>query len=115
MPLTYKRHNLEPFVTHIFQQGVTMRKISDILKKLYGHHYTPQTISNMRKAMKEQVEGFKLFLLRRDTVSKEFIYIAVGIRQDEMDRKKCFPIQLHYSQFYAVKISNRIIGLTIRK
>ena len=65
---------------------------------MYGHHYTPQTIFNMTKAMSEQVEAFKarpldaryacVYLdaiyipLKRDTVSKEAIYIAVGTRED---------------------------------
>jgi transposase-like protein len=96
----YKRSNdtLESFVIHMFQKGVTMSEISDLLEKMYGHHYTPQTISNMTKAMSEQVEAFKTrpldsryvcvyldatyIALKRDTVSKEAVYIAVGIRED---------------------------------
>ncbi len=96
----YKRSNdtLESFVIHMFKKGVTMSEISDLLEKMYGHHYTPQTISNMTKAMSEQVEAFKTrtldsryvcvyldatyIALKRDTVSKEAVYIAVGIRED---------------------------------
>lgn len=96
----YKRTNdtLESFVIHMFQKGVTMAEISDLLERMYGHHYTPQTISNMTKAMTEQVDAFKsrrldaryvcvyldatYIALRRDTVSKEAVYIAVGIRED---------------------------------
>jgi len=96
----YKRSNdtLESFVIHMFQKGVTMSEISDLIEKMYGHHYTPQTISNMTKAMSEQVEAFKsrplderyacVYLdatyisLKRDTVSKEAVYITVGIRED---------------------------------
>lgn len=96
----YKRSNdtLESFVIHMFQKGVTMSEISELIEKMYGHHYTPQTISNMTKAMSEQVEAFKarpldaryvcVYLdatyisLKRETVSKEAVYIAVGIRED---------------------------------
>ena len=96
----YKRSNdtLESFVIHLFQKGVTMREISDLLEKMYGHHYTPQTISNMTKAVGVHVEAFKnrtlqnryvcVYLdatyipVRRDTVSKEAVYIAVGINED---------------------------------
>lgn len=96
----YKRANdtLESFVIHMFQKGVTMSEISDLIEKMYGHHYTPQTVSNMTKAMSEQVDAFKhrplaaryacIYLdatyiaLKRDTVSKEAVYIAVGIRED---------------------------------
>ncbi|MBU9675178.1 IS256 family transposase [Planococcus sp. CP5-4] len=96
----YKRSNdtLEAFVIHMFQKGVTMSEISDLIEKMYGHHYTPQTISNMTKVMSEQVEAFKsrpleqryacVYLdatyidLKRDTVSKEAVYITIGIRED---------------------------------
>ena len=43
----------------MFQKGVTMSEISDLIEKMYGHHYTPQTISNVTKVMSEQVEAFK--------------------------------------------------------
>jgi putative transposase len=35
-----------------------MTEISDLIEKMYGHHCTSQTISNMTKAMTEQVEAF---------------------------------------------------------
>lgn len=96
----YKRSNdtLEAFVIHLFQKGVTMSEISELIEKMYGHHYTPQTISNMTQAMSGQIEAFQsrklasryacvyldatYIAVRRDTVSKEAIYIAVGIRED---------------------------------
>lgn len=65
---------------------------------MYGHHYTPQTISNMTKAVSIHVKAFKnrtlqnryvcVYLdatyipVRRETVSKEAVYIAVGINED---------------------------------
>lgn len=68
------------------------------IERMYGHHHTPQTISNMTKIVTEQVEAFNQRLLnnqyvcvyldvthipiRRDTVSKESVYIALGIRED---------------------------------
>ncbi|MED4130322.1 transposase, partial [Shouchella miscanthi] len=57
----YKRSNdtLESFVIHMYQKGVTTGEISDLLERMYGHHYTPQTISNMTKTMEKQVEAFK--------------------------------------------------------
>ncbi len=82
----------------MFQEGVTMAEISDLIERMYGHYYTPQTISNMTKSMNEQVEAFQsrapssryvcIYLdatyiaVKRETVSKEAIYIAVGIRED---------------------------------
>lgn len=33
----------------MFQKGVTMSEILDLIDKMYNHHYTSQTISNMTK------------------------------------------------------------------
>lgn len=95
----YKRSNdtLESFVIHMFQKGVTMSEISHLIERMYGHHYTPQTISNMTQAVTEEVEAFRqrslseryvcvyldaTFLpVKRETVTKEAVYIAVGIRE----------------------------------
>ena len=65
---------------------------------MYGHHYSPATISNISKATQENVAAFHersleanysvLFFdgtylpLRRGTVSKECIHIALGITPD---------------------------------
>lgn len=96
----YKRSNetLESFVIHMYQKGVTTSEIGDLLERMYGQHYTPQTISNMTKAMEKEVAAFKerslaahyvcvyldatFIALKRDTVAKEAVYIAVGIRED---------------------------------
>ncbi|GMA45874.1 IS256 family transposase [Tetragenococcus muriaticus] len=97
---TYKRSNdtLETTIIHLFENGVTMSEIAQLIEKMYGHHYTPQTISNMTKALTEEVQAFKtralhqeyvaVFMdatyipLKRQTVAKEAVYIAIGIRED---------------------------------
>lgn len=98
--MPYKRSNdtLESFVIHMFQKGVTMSEIADLIEKMYGHHYTPQTVSNMTRVMTEHVDAFMKRPLsaryvcvymdatyvpvKRETVAKEAVYIAVGIRED---------------------------------
>lgn len=75
-----------------------MTEIADLIEKMYGHHYTPQTVSNMTQTMVEHVDAFTTRKLtkryvcvyidatyvavKRDTVSKEAVYLAVGIRED---------------------------------
>ncbi len=65
---------------------------------MYGAHYSKATVSNMTKAVNEQVQAFQQrrlasqyaanFLdatylpLKRDTVQKEAVHIAIGIRPD---------------------------------
>ena len=96
----YKRTNdsLETTIIQLFQKGITMSEISDLIEKMYGHYYTPQTISNMSKMVSEDVLAFKertleakysvIFMdathipLKRQTVSKEAVYIVIGIRLD---------------------------------
>ncbi|HGF7939847.1 TPA: IS256 family transposase [Enterococcus faecium] len=96
----YKRTNdsLETTIIQLFQKGITMSEISELIEKMYGHHYTPQTISNMTKIVSEDIIAFKerslesrysvIFIdathipLKRQTVSKEAVYIVIGIRLD---------------------------------
>lgn len=96
----YRRHNdtLESFVIHMYQNGLTMSEIANTLDKMYGHHYSPQSISNMAKMVEANVQAFHhrelsrryvcVYLdatyisLKRDTVTKEAVYIAIGIRED---------------------------------
>ena len=96
----YKRSNdsLETTIIQLFQKGITMSEISELIKKIYGHYYTPQTISNITQIVSEDVVAFKerslesqysiIFMdathipLKRQTVSKEAVYIVIGIRLD---------------------------------
>ena len=96
----YKRTNdsLETTIIQLFQKGITMSEISELIEKMYGHHYTPQTISNMTKIVSEDIIAFNerslesrysvIFMdathipLKRQTVSKEAVYIVIGIRLD---------------------------------
>ncbi|MBH5333269.1 transposase, partial [Lactiplantibacillus plantarum] len=72
--------------------------IAELIEKMYGAHYSKATVSNMTKAVNEQVQAFQqrrlasqyaaIFLdatylpLKRDTVQKEAVHIAIGIRPD---------------------------------
>ena len=96
----YKRSNdsLETTIIQLFQKGITMSEISELIEKMYGHYYTPQTISNITQLVSEDVIAFKerslesqysiIFMdathipLKRQTVSKEAVYIVIGIRLD---------------------------------
>jgi putative transposase len=62
---------------------------------MYGHHYSPATVSNITKAVQEQVEAFHqrtisekyaiiygdatYLSVRRDSVAKEALHILIGI------------------------------------
>lgn len=90
-----KEDALETTVIQLYQKGITTREISDLIEKMYGHHYSAQTVSNITQSVIEQVEAFHsravsdkyaviycdaTFLnLRRDTVAKEALHVILGI------------------------------------
>ena len=94
----YGRRNdtLESAVIHMFQKGMSSRDIGNVIGKMYGHYYSATTISNITKVVDEHVDSFNkrplasryscIFLdatvvpIRRGTVEREAIYIAIGIR-----------------------------------
>ena len=82
-------------VIKLYRTGVTTRAISDIIERMYGHRYSLVTISNISKTTQENVGAFHersletnysvlsldgtYLPLRRGTVSKECIHIALGM------------------------------------
>lgn len=70
-------------------------KSLDLIEKMYGHYYTPQTVSNITKAIQNQVERFHnrpisdkyvaiycdatYLNVRRDSVAKEALHVILGI------------------------------------
>ena len=89
---------LEATVIHLYQNGVTTREIAELIEKMYGHHYSPQTVSNIAAAVSEQVEEFHrrpvsdkyaviycdatYLNVRRDSVAKEALHVLLGITPD---------------------------------
>lgn len=89
---------LEQFVIHMYQKGITTSQITELIEKMYGHHYSKQTISNLSQFVAEDVKAFHerklenryvcIYLdatyipIRRQTVEKEAVYIAIGITED---------------------------------
>ncbi|WP_268627151.1 transposase [Paenibacillus alvei] len=55
-----------------------MTESAELIEKMYGHHYTPQTVSNMTKAMAQQVEFFAKSALAKRYVC---VYIDLPILQ----------------------------------
>lgn len=89
---------LETTVIQLYKKGITTREISDLIEKMYGHYYTPQTVSNITKAVQDQVERFHnrpilgryvalycdatYLNVRRDSVAKEALHVILGITVD---------------------------------
>ena len=82
----YARHTstLEETIIMMYSKGITTREIAELIEKMYGQYYSPVTVSNITK----QSQYVCVFLdaiyipLRRDTVEREAVNIAIGIRSD---------------------------------
>lgn len=90
--------DLETTIITLYRKGITTREISDLVEKLYGHYYSPATVSNLSKAMADQVKEFHsrqlssryvvIFMdatylnVRRDSVAKEPLHVLLGITPD---------------------------------
>ena len=94
---SYQRssNELETTIIQLYKKGITTREISDLIEKMYGHYYTPQTVSNITQAVPDQVERFHnrpisdkyvdvycdatYLNVRRDSVAKEALHVILGI------------------------------------
>lgn len=90
--------NTEELVMKLFQTGMTNGEIAIIVEALYEKKYSKQTITNITNELIANVDAFKqraisdqfavIYLdatylsIRRDTVAKEAIHIALGIKTD---------------------------------
>ncbi len=96
----YQRNSdtMEAAIIELYRHGITTREIADLIEKMYGQFYTPQTVSNISRAVEEQVAAFHsrpvsdrysvIFCdatylnVRRDSVAKEALHILIGITPD---------------------------------
>lgn len=90
--------DLETTIITLYRKGITTREITDLIEKLYGHYYTPATVSNIAKNVADQVKAFHsralsekyvvIFMdatylnIRRDSVAKEPLHVLLGITPD---------------------------------
>lgn len=87
--------DLETTIITLYRKGITTREIAELIEKLYGHHSSAATVSNITEAVKTQVETFHsrplseqyvvIFMdatylnVRRDSVAKEPLHVLLGI------------------------------------
>lgn len=96
----YQRNSdtMESAIIELYRHGITTREIADLIERMYGQYYSPQTVSNISRAVEEQVLAFHgrplsdrysaIFCdatylnVRRDSVSKEALHVLIGITPD---------------------------------
>ncbi|BDP85987.1 hypothetical protein EfmAA610_31970 (plasmid) [Enterococcus faecium] len=96
----YKRTNdsLETTIIQLFQKGITMSEISELIEKIYPNAQFQQCCVHISRNISEDIIAFKerslesrysvIFMdathipLKRQTGLKEAVYIVIGIRLD---------------------------------
>ena len=57
-PYVRRTDGLEEMVIKMYSKGVTTREIADMVERMYGHYYSPTTVSNITKRTEHLVEEF---------------------------------------------------------
>ena len=86
---------IESTIIELYKMGITGSDITKIVEEIYGKQYSKSTVSRISSSINTNVEAFKkrplqkeyaviyldgtMMSLRRDTVAKECVYIALGI------------------------------------
>ncbi|MCF6191546.1 MAG: IS256 family transposase [Candidatus Hydrothermae bacterium] len=96
----YQRRTLdvEALTVALFRQGLSARRVGEILKEVLGFTYSPGTVTEVAKIAREEIQKWRarplksryvvLYLdamfvpLRRDTVSREAIYMILGVDEE---------------------------------
>ena len=101
--------HLEEMIILMYQKGVSTRDISDLIEKMYGHHYSPTTISNLSRTFEEELKAYRqrpikkdyvclycdatFVPVRRGNVSKEAVHTIIGI--DAQGYKEILDFQVY--------------------
>ncbi|KPV45916.1 hypothetical protein SE19_07805 [Acidiplasma aeolicum] len=92
-----KSVSLDELITSMYSNGISTRRISNILRDIFNNKYSPSSVSRITDLALEEVNKFvnrKLdnrymavmldglfFYLRRETVDKEPVIFALGIKE----------------------------------
>ena len=97
-PYMRRTEGTENTVIDLFNLGLTNSEIAEAVDRMYGTKVSRSTVSNITNRIISSIESFKsrqlaseyaviyidatMMALRRDTVQKEAVHIALGIRTD---------------------------------
>jgi len=88
---------IDELIISLYSKGISTRKMSEILESIFQNRYSRSSISRITEITIEEVKRFQnrpldrryiaifldalFFYLRRDTVDKELIIFAMGIKE----------------------------------
>ena len=89
---------LEETVIHMYKGGMSTRDIANFIESMFGSQYSPTTVSNITSTVLKDVQAWQerplekrysvIYLdgfylkLKRNTVSSEVVYLAMGINEE---------------------------------
>ena len=89
-------------VITLYKKCITTRETAELLEKMYGNHYSPTTISNISKVMKNEIEAYHNRKIKKDfivlycdatylpvrgnSVAKEALHVIIGIDPNAKDK-----------------------------
>ena len=94
----YQRNvGIDDLVVSMYSKGISTRKMAEILEELFHNKYSKSTISRITEITVSEINTWRsrplekryiaifmdamFFSLRRDTVEKECVIFAIGIRE----------------------------------
>lgn len=93
-----QQQQLEDLSFELYSNGLTTSQIGNLMKKIYGKHYSKSAISNITSSFSGQMEQWRnrsldskylaVYIdaihlkIRRETVSSEAFYILLGVKED---------------------------------
>ncbi len=95
MPYQRREGWLEEAIIHMYKGGMSTREVAKFIDSMFGTQYSPTTISNITQTVMEDIEAWQkrplekrysvIYLdglyvkLKRNSVSSEVVYLAMGI------------------------------------
>jgi len=104
---------LEEAIIHMYKGGMSTREVAKFIESMFGTAYSPTTISNITQTVMEDIEQWQkrplekrysvIYLdglyvkLKRNTVSSEAVYLAMGIDEKGIRQILSFYVGGHES------------------
>jgi putative transposase len=104
---------LEEAIIHMYKGGMSTREVAKFVESMFGSQYSPTTVSNITNTVMEDIEQWQkrplekrysvIYLdglyvkLKRDTVSSEVVYLAMGIDEKGIRQILGFYVDGHES------------------
>jgi len=108
-PYQRRTVEVETLTAALFRQGLSARKVGEVLKEVLGFTYSPTTVSEIARITQEEIQAWRdrplksryvvLYLdamfvpVRRDHVAKEAVYIILGV--DEEGHREILDFAIH--------------------